>query len=580
MGLTARTHVYGAASLRYSVRMMMLIMKVLLTPAFAGGGPANVMVLANANDTEAIAVAEHYESERALPPGHVCLVEGVNPAANTITLSDYALYVAPTIDDCLATLPQPEEIDILVLVRGLPYRVDLPTGFTVSLEAMAQISNTTHRTDGEALAGHAISDMGDYYAASVRNPFYVGASATDDFALSNAYMAHYSTAVTIAGDDKQPRSIRRQSASEFGGWEFTDNLFLVSRLDGFDHDDAMDLVDRGVAADGSFPVAPITCMAAADSARGARDPECHFTVDLLQAAGFSSQWIESHDPSLAGETLAGFMTGTTTFQDGIDGNTLVPGAFTGNLTSFGAAPKNFRCTEDGTCPENEAQTSIARFVRGGATFAHGTTNEPLNNSFPGAGMFLLSTMGYGVIESAFFTQRYLYWQNIYLGDPLSSPWAIRPVVSIDSDVPENVAVHITATHPDGIAETRLYADGVRVDETLPLSASITAEAGMEIELLAVAIAENAPVTREGWPQAEQQPRPDVQGWAMARVIVAPATEAQDTGDDILAADTGIYRPPALAPDKDGGCSTVGSGSLSWMWLISGLLCWTRREAVA
>jgi uncharacterized protein (TIGR03790 family) len=560
--------------------MTMLIMTALLTPVFAGGGPANVMVLANANDTDAIAVAEHYESERALPPGHVCLVEGVNPAANTITLSDYALYVAPTIEDCLATLPQPEEIDILVLIRGLPYRVDLPTGFTVSLEALAQVSNTSHRSDGEALAGHAISNMDGTYHASVRNPFYVGASATDAFALSNPYMAHYSTAVTIASDDKQPRSIRRANAPTFDSWEFTDNLFLVSRLDGFDHGDAMDLVDRGVAADGSFPVAPITCMEAADSARGARDPECHFTVDLLQASGFSAQWLEPHDASLAGETLAGFMTGTTTLQDGIDGNDWVPGAFAGNLTSYGAVPKNFRCTEDGTCPENESQTSIARFVRGGATFAHGTANEPLNNSFPGAGMFLLSTMGYGVIESAFFTQRYLYWQNIYLGDPLSSPWAIRPVVSIDSDVPENAAVQITATHPDGIAQIRLYADGVRVDQTQPLSASIIAEAGMEIELLAVAIAENAPVTRTGWPQTEQQPRPDVQGWATARVIIAPATEAQDTGDDALAADTASYHPPTHSPYKGGGCSAAGSGSLSWMWLISGLLCWTRRETAA
>ena len=100
--------------------------------------------------------------------------------------------------------------------------------------------------------------------------------------------------------------------------------------------------------------------------------------------------------------------------------------------SYGAAVGNFFCNQDGTvCPGGEAQTSIARFIRAGASGAHGTVNEPLNNPFPNAGTMILYTFGYSMGESWLFNQRYLYWQNVYLGDPLATPYAKRPVVTIE-----------------------------------------------------------------------------------------------------------------------------------------------------
>ena len=545
--------------------MLMLTLLLLEVSAFAGGGPANVMVMVNGEDPSALTVAEHYAEARSLPPSQVCEVMGVDPVANSITLDEYELHIQSALSDCLSTHPQQEELDYLVLIRGLPYRVQIPTGFTVSLSAILQISNTTKSTTGEPLAGQALSIWDGVYKASIVNPWYVGSSPTDPFELENTYMASYSTAITIASDDRQPRAPRRQSAPMSYLWSYEDNLFVVSRLDGFDYDDAMDLVDRGLAADGSFPDAPITCMAAADSARGARDPECAYAMDLLEGAGIDAQYIEAHDAALADEMLAGLLTGTTSFADGIDGNDWVPGAFAGNLTSFGAVPKNFRCGADGTCPESESQTSIARFIRGGATFAHGAANEPLNNSFPGAGMFLLSTMGYSAIEAALMTQRYLYWQNIYLGDPLSAPWAERPVVSIDAEVPINRPVSITATHPSGIAELRLYVDGIRVDENATLEESLGLTEGTTVDILAVAVAENAPVIREGWPQPDQQPRPDIQGWANATIVLAEPV-------DLV--------PDHTASEGKGGCAVSTSGPtkqahLSWLLLTA--VAWMRSR---
>ena len=172
-------------------------------------------------------------------------------------------------------------------------------------------------------------------------------------------------------------------------------------------------------------------------ARGARDPECEFLTRQLAQDGLPARWLSPFDGQLANQEVAALFTGTTSLQDGIDENIWVPGAVACNLTSYGAVPANFHCSADGlTCPENESQTSIARFVRAGATAAHGTAAEPLNNTFPNAGALLLYSAGYNLAESFLFSQRYLYWQNVLLGDPLVTPYATRPQVSVPAEAPQ------------------------------------------------------------------------------------------------------------------------------------------------
>ena len=551
--------------------MFYLLISHLSLTAAAGGGPANVLLMVNGEDPEALVVAEHYETERSLPPDHRCVVFGLDPSVDEISFADYELTVLEALNDCLSILPQPDEVDMLVLIRGLPYRVTVPEGFTASLDAMLQVSNATRHT-GELVAGSDQDHSSGTYFASVRNPLWVGAGSEYDFELSNPYMIHYTTASKIVNQGQQPRSFSRGTADRHWGIDWANNLFLVSRLDGFDYSDAMDLIDRGVAADEHPPEAPIVCMAAADSARGARDPECEFTISMLDAAGINAEWIDVHNPALSGMELAGLMTGTTSLQEGIDGYTWEDGAFAGNLTSYGATPNNFRCSDEAVCPGSESQTSIARFVRGGATFAHGTANEPLNNSFPGAGMFLLSTMGYSAIESAFFTSKYLYWQSIYLGDPLSSPWAERPSVNIDSNVWLDAPVSIEASHTKGISELRLYVDGVRVDPDALLSDTVGATEGDTVHLLAVAVAENPTVSRTGWPESVQQTRPDIQGWSEALVTVGPNRPVEpDT-------DTG-HGGSARSEPKGSGCASAPTHLPLWALSVLLMVCRSRQSPI-
>src|SRR5262245_17504664 len=107
-------------------------------PAHAGGGPMNVLVIYSADDAEAAKVAAHYAEVRLLPPGHLCGLPGFTPAQTSIDVPTFQSMVAAPLDACFAALPQPDEIDYLVLVRGLPYSVTLPS-YLASFEALVQV---------------------------------------------------------------------------------------------------------------------------------------------------------------------------------------------------------------------------------------------------------------------------------------------------------------------------------------------------------------------------------------------------------------------------------------------------------
>jgi hypothetical protein len=518
--------------------IMALLCAAALHPwqAGAGGGPANVAVLYNGDSTDASDVALAYAQARSIPGGQLCPLAGIDPAQTEIAFDQYDTLIHAPFRTCLEAMPQPDEIDYVVLVRGLPYKVNL-SGYSASLEAVLQVHDA--ECSGTPIAGSPQENSGSYYEPSFHNPAYIeGFPYPGDYTISNPYQTWYTAAPAIVRAASLPASFRRMSAGSAGGCTFDGNLFIVSRLDGFDFDDARALVERAVAADGSFPTSTLLCMASSDEPRGARDPECEFVARHLAMAGLSGEFLTPFDGALSGRTLSACFTGTADLRGAIAGNVYDPGALACNLTSFGAAPSNFFCSADGTaCPQSESQTSIARFIRAGATGAHGTVNEPLNHCFPNAGTLLLYTFGYNMGESFFMNQRFLYWQNIYLGDPLTTPYARRPGVTLGStgEIARGSALEVEATHPDGIAGLALYLDGVLVDETDTdtLSYAIDDPPGTEIDVLAVAVAANAIVRREGWPNPDQQPSPDVQGWRSATITVTPpgSDPEPDGGED-------------------------------------------------
>src|SRR5690606_18349008 len=125
--------------------------------------------------------------------------------------------------------------------------------------------------DGEPVAGSPQRPYSTVFRASVPNPAYIdGWLLGGDYTVSNPYAGSYVSSTRIVRSEELPSSFRRASAGSEGGYDLGGQLFVTSRLDGFDYEDAHALIDRAVLADGSFPEAEILCMRSADEARGAR----------------------------------------------------------------------------------------------------------------------------------------------------------------------------------------------------------------------------------------------------------------------------------------------------------------------
>ena len=541
----------------------MILLFSIVQAAIAGGGPLNVMVLYNADEPAAQEVAEAYRDARSLPVGHLCGVYGVDPLAGELPSEDVDTLIRTPLDACIGALPRPEDIDYIVVVRGLPYRVTIAegAGSMTSLSAQLQVYNGVSLTTGEEVAGHPVFEYHEYVVSNVANPALVTDTyVSADYTLTHTNQQSYSTASGITRTEVLPHSFRRKNVVIGDWYDLQDNLFVVTRLDGFDYQDALDLIDRGVSADGTYPVATLLCMEGADSARSARDPECEFVTRMLASAGFNAEYLSPHDSALGGETVAAYLTGAADLRNAIDGITYVPGAVTDNLTSYGAVPTNWYCDESGeVCPESESQTAIARLVRAGATGVHGTVAEPYNFAFPNAGLLLLYTFGYNLGESYLMNQKVLYWQNVVVGDPLTSPYATRPVVSWPAEVVVDTPLTISATHPNGVRETRLYLDGVLVAsaEGDELEVVLDAEVGEEVSLLVVAEAVNVAQTRLGWHVEEPLPQPDVQGWLEGTVVVL-----EGRGDDTGTPDDAGLQDDGEPADSDTDATDAGSSAES------------------
>jgi uncharacterized protein (TIGR03790 family) len=424
-------------------------------------GPDSVVVVANAARPQSVALGRSYQIARQIPRQQLCSIN--IPESNSLSLAAFRTDFLAPLKSCMAMAEVSDRIEAFVLMKGLPLRVSIPTGQmtrSVSLAAALMVADST-LSNGEKFLGQPpgrITNCGsmECYSARWANPFKgrnFGPGWTDQ--------------------------------SQGVDWK----LRLVTMLNGRSYDEAKRLILSATTAEalggstGSF-----IFMEGGDTARAHLDHQYDAIIESLHMRGYLGAQKIPFDSNSTGLNLASFIVGTSALETTIEGNHYEPGSLVDNLTSFGAVPINFSET-------GESQVSIARWVAQGVAGVHGTTGEPLSNSFPDRNFLLDYVDGMTLAQAFYRRMPFVYWQNLVLGDPMAAPYATRPEVLFEG-LPESGLVRgstrLRVTARDamfrGIATLKLYVDGkiYAQSQGAPLDLCAVLPQGEEVELLAVA----------------------------------------------------------------------------------------------
>ena len=170
------------------------------------------------------------------------------------------------------------------------------------------------------------------------------------------------------------------------------------------------LIDRGVAADHSFPAGRAYLLDTPDKSRSVRS--ANFAQTAKQLKGVFTIEVLKTDAISNRKDVLFYFTGLPQVPQ-LETLHFLPGALADHLTSLGG-----QLTDS-------SQMSVLRWLEAGATASYGTVVEPCNYPqkfpFPGIAMFYYAK-GASVIEA--------YWKSVawpgegvFVGEPLSRPFA-------------------------------------------------------------------------------------------------------------------------------------------------------------
>ena len=321
----------------------------------AGIDASELALLVNDQDPQAMAVAAYYAEQRKLPPGNVITLSF--PPADTLSVADFTALKA-TID--AAAGPQ--------------------------IQAYAIAWTNPHKVECQSLVSALALGADKKFCSTQGNP--CGPSAPSGFYNS---------------DSLAP---------------FTDlGLRPAMHLAGVTADDVFKLIDRGVAADSTYPTGTGYFVRTTDEARSVRWPDQQFTQTTWDYdAGLDLQYLDNSGGMglnhIENKTdVLFYLTGLADVPQ-LATNTYLPGAIADHLTSFG-----------GQIPQS-GQMSIVRWLEAGATGSYGTAFEPCNypDKFPVASVLLPHYFRGETLIEAYWKSVAWPGEGVFIGEPLARPW--------------------------------------------------------------------------------------------------------------------------------------------------------------
>ncbi len=172
------------------------------------------------------------------------------------------------------------------------------------------------------------------------------------------------------------------------------------------------LIDRGVAADFSYPSGTAYLVKTSDAKRNVRAGEYDF-VERRFGAAMRIEKLETEALRDRHDVMF-YVTGASRVA-GLETLSFLPGAVADHLTSFGG--------QLGDSP----QMSALAWLRAGATASYGTVTEPCNHpqKFPHTGALLWHYLNGETLIEAYWKSLAWPGEGVFVGEPLSRPFGAR-----------------------------------------------------------------------------------------------------------------------------------------------------------
>lgn len=423
-----------------------------------GGGPENVFLLVNSNSQDSMTVANYYVDIRDIPASNVLYLpyEGSRTEVSGATFRNQIL--SPAFAE-IKKRDLTKQIDYLVYSCDFPWRIlfksDFPNEkFPKQLAPRGSLTGLTYLSAFvDANRKELVSPNSNlYYLATERG-----------ITISRAFRSRYRWA----------QGGRRSGAS--GISYMISSMLGVTDVRGNKVSEIVNCLRRSRQADGTKPAGTVYYMKHNGPRSLPRHDHFAESAASLRSSGVEAQILQGKFPSNR-PSIAGLTAGVAYARLNKSGCRFLPGAFCDNLTSYGARfGKYLPPINAKTGKKSIYQTTVADFVRHGATGASGTVVEPysLPQKFPHPSVHVHYAHGCSLGE-AFYQSVSGPYQQLLVGDPLCQPWASIPDVEIEG-VRQNALVEgrvlIVPTSKvskgDTIKQFELFVDGKSIASCRP-----------------------------------------------------------------------------------------------------------------
>jgi uncharacterized protein (TIGR03790 family) len=346
----------------------------------------NVLVVTNDASAESREVTSYYTAARHIADAQVVHIS-VDPAEE-VSRADFDAKIERPVAQWIVREAAYDRILYIVLTKGVPLRIQGTTGSTGTTASVDSELTVLYRK----LVGGPVSPNGP-----LPNPYFLGATATTE---------------------ARPFSHERQ------------DIYLVTRLDGFTVGDVKALIDRSVspASTGSVVLDLRSGMDIGDkwmqeATDRLKESSPNIAIDIGVAA-----------PSSAREDVLGFYSWGSndpaihsrrpglSFAAGALAATLVAG----DARTFAEPPADWnlgRWNDANTFFGGSPASLIGDLIRHGVTGVAGSVGDPyLEGSIRPSVLFPAYMSGRNLAEAFYLAMPFLSWQMVVIGDPLCMPF--------------------------------------------------------------------------------------------------------------------------------------------------------------